>query len=86
MILYYYNHKNGDTSIVYMVIQAHSYQLFDFVQSVHYIMTAKCQRQNNELCTQAVHSNWGNGGIQTQRFNYIMPVVIKLFNMEEQFY
>ena len=44
------------------------------------------QWRNNELCKQAVHSNWSNGVIQIWRFNYIVPVVVKLFNKEEQFY
>ena len=40
--------------IVYMVIQVHSYQLFDFVQSVHYIMPAndKIMSYAHKLCIQ----------------------------------
>ena len=46
--------KSGYTGIVYVVIQAHSYQLFDFVQSVYYIMPAsnKMMSYAHKLCIQ----------------------------------
>ena len=56
-----------------MVIQVDSYQLFDIVQSVHYIMLA-----NDEIMSYAnkLLSNWSNAVIQSRRLNFIMPVVV----------
>ena len=68
-----------------MVIQAHSYPLFDFVQSVHYIMSAndKIMSHAHKLCIQT-------GAMVSFKLEdltmYIVPVVVKLFNMKEQFY
>ena len=67
-----------------MVIQAHSYQLFDFVQSVHYIMPANDQIMSYEhkLCIQT----WAMVSFKPEDLTtYIVPVVVKLFIMEEQF-
>ena len=48
------NNKGINDTGINMVIQVHSYQLFDFVQSVHYITPAndEIMRYANKLCTQ----------------------------------
>ena len=68
-----------------MVIQAHSYQLFDIVQSVHYIMPAndKIMSYAHKLC---IHTGaMVSFKPEDLTTSFIVPVVVKLFNMEEQF-